>query len=202
MVGAMGTPHRMTASGLPTTDRLTGLGTVEALRQTISQIADERASDPAPFTVGILNLDGFRPINDLFGPEAGDDILCQVAARLLACVPDGASVMRTGGDEFAIVLPYVFERKTAEKVGVMLKEVLSAPSISARAMCACRQAPALPSTPLPQRAERALEECGHRALSLQAPRPRAGHRLFPRNRAGNAPRHADGTGAAQCHHRQ
>ncbi|MEK1925533.1 MAG: EAL domain-containing protein, partial [Rhizobium giardinii] len=75
----------------------------------------------------LANLDGFKPINDLFGPNAGDEILCQVANRLLACVPDGATVIRAGGDEFAFVLPLVFERKAAEKVGNMLKEVLSAP---------------------------------------------------------------------------
>ncbi|WP_377292944.1 putative bifunctional diguanylate cyclase/phosphodiesterase [Rhizobium sp. SG2393] len=127
MVGATGTPPRADGSGAPVTDRLTGLGTLESLREAIACIAAERAADPAPFTVGLLNLDGFKPINDLFGPQSGDDILCQVAERLLACVPDGASVMRTGGDEFAILLPYVFESRTAEKVGAMLKEVLSAP---------------------------------------------------------------------------
>ena len=109
------------------TDALTGLGNSYALRDKVREIAAERASDPAPFTIGLANLDGFKPINDLFGPEAGDTILCQVADRLLACVPDGATVIRNGGDEFAFVLPLVFERKAAEKIGSMLKEVLSAP---------------------------------------------------------------------------
>ncbi|WP_137156829.1 EAL domain-containing protein [Rhizobium sp. FKL33] len=109
------------------TDALTGLGNKYRLKEKLRQLIMERASDPAPFTVGIANLDGFKPINDLFGPSAGDQILCQVAHRLKACIPDGAIVVRYEGDEFALLLPLVFERRSAEKMGSMLKEVLSAP---------------------------------------------------------------------------
>ncbi|WP_075289966.1 putative bifunctional diguanylate cyclase/phosphodiesterase [Pararhizobium arenae] len=108
-------------------DPLTGLGNAQALREKVCQLASDRAADPAPFTIGLANLDGFKPINDLFGPAAGDAILRQVANRLVACVPDGVTVIRASGDEFAFVLPLIFERKTAEKMGLMLKEVLSAP---------------------------------------------------------------------------
>ncbi|OJT96338.1 MAG: GGDEF-domain containing protein [Rhizobium sp. 63-7] len=109
------------------TDPLTGLGNRYRMRDKVRMLAAERADDPAPFTIGIANLDGFKPINDLFGTAAGDEILCQVAHRLKACVPDGATVTRHGGDEFAFVLPLIFERFSAEKVGQMIKEVLSAP---------------------------------------------------------------------------
>lgn len=109
------------------TDRLTGLGNRHRLGDKVRQLAADRATDPAPFTVGIVNLDGFKPINDLFGQAAGDEILCQVAHRLKACVPDGATVTRHDGDEFAIVLPLVFERLGAERAGQLIKDVLSAP---------------------------------------------------------------------------
>ncbi|MDO6962484.1 putative bifunctional diguanylate cyclase/phosphodiesterase [Rhizobium alvei] len=109
------------------TDPLTGLGNRYRLREKLNHLISERASDPAPFTIGIANLDGFKPINDLFGPSSGDQILCQVAHRLKACIPDGATVIRYDGDEFAFLLPLVFERRSAEKIGQMLKEVLSAP---------------------------------------------------------------------------
>ncbi len=109
------------------TDPLTGLGNRHRMRDRARLLSVERASDPAPFTIGIVNLDSFKPINDLFGVEAGDEILCQVAHRLKACIPDGASVTRHDGDEFAFVLPLVFERVGAEKFGQMIREVLSAP---------------------------------------------------------------------------
>ncbi|WP_425647769.1 putative bifunctional diguanylate cyclase/phosphodiesterase [Agrobacterium leguminum] len=108
-------------------DPLTGLGNRYRLRDKICMLASERSSDPAPFTVGIANIDGFKPINDLFGVQAGDEILCQVAHRLKACIPDGAVVTRHDGDEFAFVLPLVFERTGAERIGNMIKDVLSAP---------------------------------------------------------------------------
>ncbi|MGF0537110.1 putative bifunctional diguanylate cyclase/phosphodiesterase [Agrobacterium sp. ES01] len=109
------------------TDSLTGLGNRHRLREKVKHLAAERADDPAPFTVGLVNLDGFKPINDLFGTEAGDEILCQVAHRLKACVPDGATVTRHDGDEFAVVLPLICERVSAERMGQMIKDVLSAP---------------------------------------------------------------------------
>ena len=108
-------------------DPLTGLGNRYRLRDKIRMRASERSSDAAPVTVGIANIDGFKPINDLFGVQAGDEILCQVAHRLKACIPDGAIVTRHDGDEFAFVLPLVFERTGAERVGNMIKDVLSAP---------------------------------------------------------------------------
>lgn len=108
-------------------DPLTGLGNRYRLRDKVRLLAAERAQDPAPFTICVANLDGFKPINDLFGAEAGDEILCQVAHRLKACMPDGATVTRHNGDEFAFVLPLVFERGGAERIGQMMKDVLSAP---------------------------------------------------------------------------
>ncbi len=115
------------AKSIAFTDPLTGLGNRRRLMDKIRKLAAERADDPAPFTIGVCNIDGFKPINDLFGHAAGDEILCQVAHRLRACLPDGGFVARIDSDEFAFVLPLVFEKKGAEKIGRMFKDVLSAP---------------------------------------------------------------------------
>lgn len=109
------------------TDSLTGLGNRWRLTDKIARLVSERAEDPAPFTVGIMNIDGFKPINDLFGHAAGDEILCQIAHRLKNCLPAGATCARLEGDEFGFLLPLVFDKESATKLGKVLAEVLSAP---------------------------------------------------------------------------
>lgn len=109
------------------TDPLTGLGNRSRLRDKLAKLIAERAEDPAPFTVGLINLDGFRPINDLFGHAAGDVILCQVAHRLRAAMPDGAVAVRLDNDLFACVLPLVFDERSAVKLSELFQQVLSAP---------------------------------------------------------------------------
>src|SRR3954469_17744710 len=98
------------------TDPLTGLGNMRRFFDKVDRLISDRADDPAPFTVGILDLDGFKPINDLFGHKAGDDILIQAAMRLRASMDGHSTVCRIGADEFAFLYPMVFsEDQAAEK---------------------------------------------------------------------------------------
>ena len=109
------------------TDPLTGLGNIKRFFDKVDRLIHERREDPAPFTVGIVDLDGFKPINDLFGRQAGDDILQQVASRLKAALDGNATVSRIGADEFAVLLPLTFSEDAALERARMLIEVLSAP---------------------------------------------------------------------------
>ncbi|MDW6024570.1 EAL domain-containing protein [Mesorhizobium sp. BAC0120] len=118
---------RETASDLAFTDPLTGLGNVRRFFDKVDRLIAERADDPAPFTVGILDLDGFKPINDLFGHKAGDEILIQAAMRLHAAMQGQSAVTRVGADEFAFLLPMVFSEEAASEKSRMLIEILSAP---------------------------------------------------------------------------
>ncbi|WP_374567909.1 putative bifunctional diguanylate cyclase/phosphodiesterase [Nitratireductor sp. ZSWI3] len=109
------------------TDALTGLGNMRRFFDKINRLIGERADDPAPFAIGVLDLDGFKPINDLFGRAAGDDILQQVALRLRAAMDDGSTVTRIGADEFAFLYPMVFSEEAAREKTRLLIEILSAP---------------------------------------------------------------------------
>lgn len=115
------------SADLAFTDPLTGLGNLRRFFDKVDRLIVERADDPAPFAVGILDLDGFKPINDLFGRAAGDDILQQVAMRLGAAMDPNATVTRVGADEFAFLYPLVFSEEAARERALMLIEILSAP---------------------------------------------------------------------------
>ncbi|QPC86309.1 EAL domain-containing protein [Mesorhizobium sp. NBSH29] len=109
------------------TDPLTGLGNQRRFFDKVNRLISDRSEDPAPFTVGIIDLDGFKPINDLFGHKAGDDILIQVALRLRAAMDGHSAVTRIGADEFAFLYPMVFSEEAAAEKARMLIEILSAP---------------------------------------------------------------------------
>ena len=127
LFGAGGQTNNREASDQALTDPLTGLGNQRRFFDKVDRLISDRADDPAPFTVGIIDLDGFKPINDLFGHKAGDEILVQVALRLRAAMDGQSAVTRVGADEFAFLFPMVFSEEAATERSKMLIEILSAP---------------------------------------------------------------------------
>jgi diguanylate cyclase (GGDEF)-like protein len=109
------------------TDTLTGLGNRRRFMDKIERLISARADDPAPFAIGIIDLDGFKPINDLFGRAAGDNILQQVALRLNAAMDELNVMTRLGDDEFAFLAPMIFREGDAKDLGQMLVEIIAAP---------------------------------------------------------------------------
>ena len=83
---------------LARTDELTGLPNRRRL------IAELSTFEGVEGALLLLDLDGFKPVNDRFGHEMGDRILRQVAQRFSRSLPSGAILARLGGDEFGILV--------------------------------------------------------------------------------------------------
>ncbi len=107
-----------------TTDELTGL----VNRREIERVADESLLAADRFNTGacvmLIDLNGFKQINDTLGHQFGDLVLQAAAERLVSAVRDTDVVARWGGDEFVILLPGIEDgrgvRASAERIGQML----------------------------------------------------------------------------------
>ncbi len=86
------------------TDPLTGLANRRALDERIAGLLGKGAEAP-PFKLVLLDLDGFKPVNDRYGHAFGDRLLCSVAERLREVIGEDGLVARQGGDEFAVLIP-------------------------------------------------------------------------------------------------
>ncbi|WP_042425224.1 putative bifunctional diguanylate cyclase/phosphodiesterase [Comamonas granuli] len=145
---------------LASTDMLTGL----ANRVSLYRCMEKTLSQPAAAAVLMLDLDGFKDVNDTLGHEAGDAILHEVARRLRACAPPDAMVARIGGDEFAILLPGVSSTDRASEHAGALAAQVAAPitvhghKVHVAASCGVALAPL--------HAQEALELIGHADLAL------------------------------------
>ena len=85
-------------------DLLTGLPNRRLLSDRMAQSLARSQRNKTPLAVLFLDLDGFKPINDRLGHQAGDDALAQVAQRLSAIVREDDTLARVGGDEFVVVI--------------------------------------------------------------------------------------------------
>jgi len=108
------------------TDRLTRLGNQQRMIEKFNTLLADHRDDKRPFLIGVSNMDGMKPINDLYGFEGGDEILKQCAQRLSAAVEKDGFVFRTRGDEFGFLFPDIKDQEGAKHIGRILQEVLQA----------------------------------------------------------------------------
>lgn len=97
--------HQSTILRLAQVDALTGLANRNHFYDLVTQHCAAAATNRASFGLAFIDLDRFKPINDAFGHEAGNQVLCEFAERLRALAPHGSAVGRLGGDEFALLIP-------------------------------------------------------------------------------------------------
>jgi diguanylate cyclase (GGDEF)-like protein/PAS domain S-box-containing protein len=102
-------------------DPLTGLANRGLFMDRLRHAVDRASRDPENLAVLLLDLDGFKQVNDSLGHGAGDQLLMQVADRINDAVRPGDTVSRMGGDEFAVLL----ERSREEAPSIVAQRVLN-----------------------------------------------------------------------------
>jgi diguanylate cyclase (GGDEF)-like protein len=121
-----------TYKDLAYTDTLSGLPNRRAFEDRAVRLRD--FSDVKPLAVLMLDLDGFKPVNDSQGHEAGDRVLALMARTIADGLREGDFVARLGGDEFAALLPRtgVAEAKLlAERLRESVEDAGSGDSVTA-----------------------------------------------------------------------
>lgn len=86
-------------------DPLTGLPNRNLLFKTLDELVERAGIDNRSFSLAVVDLDGFKEVNDAHGHDAGDALLRQVADRFRQIMRQGDMVARTGGDEFILLFP-------------------------------------------------------------------------------------------------
>lgn len=104
-----------------TIDSMTGINNRNALEKHLNGLL--KAKPPVPFTVVFLDLNKFKPINDLHGHYTGDKVLGIIAKRLAHRCRSTDFAARLGGDEFIVVLSNVTEDKRTTMTEALLKAV-------------------------------------------------------------------------------
>ncbi|MFZ2724918.1 MAG: EAL domain-containing protein [Methylococcaceae bacterium] len=97
-------------------DPLTGLPNRRLLLERLQHSVDMHDRDGKLMALMMLDLDNFKPVNDSLGHLAGDELLQQVAKRLLGCLRNVDMIARLGGDEFIVLLENVNSADDASHV--------------------------------------------------------------------------------------
>jgi diguanylate cyclase (GGDEF)-like protein len=108
-------------------DALTQLANRVLFQDRLNEAIQNCADVNAQFAILCLDLDGFKVVNDTLGHYAGDELLKQMAQKLVSVAGEMNTVARLGGDEFAIVDTSPDQPASAEGIAARLKDLLKSP---------------------------------------------------------------------------
>jgi diguanylate cyclase len=107
-------------------DDLTGLPNRRMLARRLREIIDRAKAAGALVALVVIDLDGFKEINDTLGHAAGDEVLRWAARQFRAQLSEQDVLARLGGDEFAVVLTDIIDRDAARGAAQNLRQALDA----------------------------------------------------------------------------
>ena len=108
------------------TDPLTGLPNRRGLYAELASSL-QRCTPHHLVAVYLLDLDGFKPVNDQYGHDVGDELLVAVAQRLRGHLRESDVVARLGGDEFVVMTPLLKQPEQAHDLGMKLLDAFRSP---------------------------------------------------------------------------
>lgn len=108
-------------------DFLTGLANRTQLHDQINESFQALTNKQHAFAVMMLDLDGFKPVNDQYGHDAGDEVLKIIAQRLVTVCRASDVVARLGGDEFVVLLKNCDHLSKAEELAQRILDKMSQP---------------------------------------------------------------------------
>lgn len=111
-------------------DALTGLPNRRSFDQALQVAIDSPPRSGGSHALLMMDLNGFKRINDLYGHQIGDELLTQVGGRLSHSVRDGDLVARLGGDEFAVLAMHTSGAESATGLATRIMESLALPIIT------------------------------------------------------------------------
>ena len=121
IVQDMGEQHLL--QSLANTDGLTGL----LNKRYFDRVLTVLEQHSQPFALFYMDLDRFKPVNDTYGHDVGDELLKGVAQRLQGCIRSRDYAFRLGGDEFALLLLGSMTQETCARKMDMICEMIAVP---------------------------------------------------------------------------
>lgn len=114
-------------SRLANLDSLTNLPNRRSFFSELERRLAAQKAKPTGLAVGVLDLDGFKPINDVYGHPTGDKLLVNVGQRLLDQLGHHIFVARLGGDEFGLIIEGEFDGDALVAQGELICQILRQP---------------------------------------------------------------------------
>ncbi|WP_392393780.1 putative bifunctional diguanylate cyclase/phosphodiesterase [Paraburkholderia caledonica] len=112
---------------LASIDSLTDLPNRRSFFASLRALSEQALATDGGFNVGLIDLDGFKQVNDIYGHASGDLVLQEVGLRLLALAEPGIFFARLGGDEFGVLAQHTQSNETLFELGQRICDSLSQP---------------------------------------------------------------------------
>lgn len=118
--------HKRLAIKVEKLSRVDALTALPNRRHFFSKL-DKDVRNQLDFSIGIIDLDGFKSVNDIYGHAAGDQLLLATGRRLSSQLETTIFIARLGGDEFGIIVNKSMNDEALEKLGAEICDLLKQP---------------------------------------------------------------------------